>query len=70
MVVADLCDKTQGDIMKKELLTKPLTVLVFAIALAFAGFDDLLTGKRVLRSAFAKSDRTDAAPRLFKGLFG
>jgi hypothetical protein len=56
--------------MKKELLTKPLTVLVFAIALAFAGFDDLLTGKRVLRSAFAKSDRTDAAPRLFKGLFG
>jgi hypothetical protein len=36
----------------------------------FYGFDDLLTGKRALRSPFAHSERTDAARRLFKGLLG
>ena len=32
-----VCGKKQGDIMKKELLKRHLTVLVFAIALGFAG---------------------------------
>jgi hypothetical protein len=32
-----VCGKKQGDIVKKELRKRPLTVLVFAIALAFAG---------------------------------
>jgi Metallo-beta-lactamase superfamily len=32
-----VCGKKQGDIMKKQLLKRPLTALVFAIALAFAG---------------------------------
>jgi hypothetical protein len=32
-----VCGKKQEDIMKKQLLKRPLTALVFAIALAFAG---------------------------------
>ena len=32
-----VCGEKQGDIMKKELLKRPLTVFVFAVALAFAG---------------------------------
>jgi hypothetical protein len=56
--------------MKKELLTRPLAVLVFSIALAFAGSTTYSQESEYYVSAFAKSERTDAARRLFKGLFG
>jgi glyoxylase-like metal-dependent hydrolase (beta-lactamase superfamily II) len=32
-----LCGQKQGDILKKQLLKRPLTVLVFTIAFAFTG---------------------------------